>query len=186
MPFLRLLRIFVPLLIIAAIVAGAAVVLSSRSDLQSARRDVGNAWKPLRAALDTRYGTLATADNAVSSTPGPLHQLVEQVDHADANWRTLESSGGSVASQVQAANELEALGRQLVLTAHATPRLVGDTTALAAVDAYAKQATPTAAAATFNAAVSRYQRERTRPARRFASGVLGYNSIPAYDASGAA
>ena len=118
MHFLRLLRIFIPLLLIAAIVAGAALVLSSRSDLRTARQDVDNAWKPLRSALDTRYGTLATADNAVRATPGPLHQLVTDIDNADANWRTLESTGGSVAAQVSAANELEALGRQLVLTAH--------------------------------------------------------------------
>ena len=152
---------------------------SARARISAPRaEDVDNAWKPLRSALDTRYGTLATADNAVRATPGPLHQLVTDIDNADANWRTLESTGGSVAAQVSAANELEALGRQLVLTAHATPRLAGDTNALAAVDAYAHQAAPTADASPFNAAVSRYERARTRPSRRLASDILGYDLDP--------
>ncbi len=49
MHFLRLLRIFIPLLIIAAIVAGFIVVLSSRSELQSSRRTVDEAWSQLQA-----------------------------------------------------------------------------------------------------------------------------------------
>ena len=40
MRFLRLLRIFIPVLLIAAIVAGVIVVLTSRSELQSARRQL--------------------------------------------------------------------------------------------------------------------------------------------------
>ena len=186
MHFLRLLRIFLPLLIVAAIVAGGVVVFTSRSDLQSARRHVDDTWKPLRAALDTRYGTLATADNAVRATPGPLHQIVVQIDRAYADWRNLEANGADVASQVTEANALEALGRRLVLAARAAPRLVGDVPAIGSVNSYAALASPNALAAPFQAAVSHYERERNRPARRLAASVLGYKSVPAYDASGSA
>ena len=98
-----------------------------------------------------------------------------------ANWRNLESNDGSVAAQVTAANQLEALGRRLVVAARAAPRLTGKP-ALASVCAYASSAPPDAAP--FEAAVSHYERERNRPARRLAAGILGYKSVPAYDASG--
>jgi hypothetical protein len=184
MHFLRLLRIFIPLVIIAAIVAGVVVVISSRSELRDARRKVSDAWKPLRTKLDIRFGVLATADNAVSGTPGPLHQLVVQIDRAEADWHNLESNGGAVGSQVTTANQLEALGRRLVLAARATPRLDGNATALAAVTTFASLPPPVAIAAPFTAAVSHYERERNRPARRLAAGILGYKSVPTYDSSG--
>ena len=184
MHFLRLLRIFIPLLVIAAIVAGVVVVLTSRSELQDARRQVDAKWRPLRSALDARYGTLTTADNSVRSIPGPLHQIVTQIDTAEARWRDLESNGGSVSAEVSAANNLEALGRRLVLAARAAPRLKGNTAALAALAAYAGAAPPAAPSVAFEAAVNHYERERTRPAKRFAAGILGYESVPIYDASG--
>lgn len=185
MHFLRLLRIFIPLLIIAAIAAGVVVVVTSRSELQSARRRVERAWKPLRTSLDSRYGTLETADNAVRDVPGPLHQLVVQVERANADWRDLESSGASVTSQVTRANQLEALGRRLVRAANAAPRLAGNTAALGAVNAYAALGAPSASVTKpFQDAVDHYERERNRPAPRIAAGILGYDAIPAFDASG--
>src|SRR5258705_4579722 len=109
MRVLRLLRIFIPVLVIAAIVAGVIIVLSSRSELQSSRRQVGEAWTVLEGKLDTRYAKLKAADDAVRSIPGPLQQIVKQVDTAEITWRDLRAHGGSVAAQVTAANKLEAL-----------------------------------------------------------------------------
>jgi len=185
MRFLRFMRIFIPLLVIAAIVAGVVVVLTSRSELQSARGRVDATWRPLRTALDARYQTLATANDAVRKTPGPLHQIVVAIDRANRDWGDLEANGGSVAAQVTAANRLEALGRRLVVAARAAPRLAGKP-ALATVGAFATLAPPKSAAAHFAAAVSHYERERDRPARRLAAGILGYKAVPAYDASGSA
>jgi len=71
MHLLRLLRIFIPVLVIAAIVAVVIVVLTSRSELQSARRQVNATWQPLQAELDTRYRVLAATDTALKSIPGP-------------------------------------------------------------------------------------------------------------------
>jgi hypothetical protein len=172
-------------LIVAAVVAGVVVVLSSRSELQSARRQVNDAWKPLQAELDTRFEALAATDDAVRSIPGPLHRIVVQVDSANRAWRDLRTNGGSVAAQVGTANNLEALGRRLVQAARAAPRLAGKP-ALATVNTYAATAPPRTAAGDFNDAVARYDRERNRPARRLAATVLGYKSVPAYDASGSA
>ena len=177
---LRILRIFVPLLLVAAIVAGTVLVLTSRSDLRRSRHAVEDAWPPLRGALDTRYKVLSVADDAVKSVPGPLHQIVTDVEAAYASWRSLEQHDASVASEVAAANDLESLGRQLVAAARVAPRLSGNTAALAEIGAYDKLAPPPSAAA-FDAAVTRFERDRNRPAHSLAARVLGYDSIPALD-----
>src|SRR3954463_13451733 len=125
MHFLRLLRIFLPLLIIAALVAGVIVVLSSRSELQSSRRMVDEAWSQLQGQLDTRYDNLKVVNETVRKVPGPLHTIVTQIDAAETNWHDLNANGGSVSSQVTAANSLEALSRRLVQAARASRRLQG-------------------------------------------------------------
>jgi hypothetical protein len=184
MHFLRLLRIFIPLLIIAALVAGVIIVLSSRSELQSSRRMVNEAWAQLDRQLTPRFDKLEAATDAVRTIPGPLHQIVQRIDSAETDWKEFRSNGGSVAAQVSTANTLEALGRRLVLAAHAARRLQGKP-GLATVDEFASTAPP-AAAHTFEDAVSQYEKERNRPARRLAARILGYKSVPAYDASGSA
>ena len=181
----RLLRIFIPLLVIAAVVAGVIVVLTSRSELQSARRQVNATWPPLRTELDTRYKVLEVADAAVKDVPGPLERIVVQVESAVDDWQNLLKNGGSVGSQVAAANKVEALGRRLVQAARAAPRLRG-TQELTTINTYASSPAPREAIAPFEEAVIRYERERNRPARRLAASILGYKSVPAYDASGSA
>jgi len=184
MQFRRLLRIFIPLLVIAAVVAGVIIVLTSRSELQSSRRQVNESWAQLSGQLDARYEDLKAATDAVRSVPGPLKRIVEQTDSAYSNWRDLQANGGSVATQVTTANTLEALGRRLVRAANAAPRL-RDKPPLVIVNTFAGS-DPPAAAAAFDAAVNRYEKERNRPARRLAASVLGYKAVPAYDASGSA
>ena len=178
MHLLRLLRIFIPLLLVAAIVAGIVVVVTSRSQLQSSRRQVEDAWQPLKSGLDGLYGALAIANSSVKSVPGPLHAISTKVSSAEADWQRAEQSG-SVTSQVNAANNLESLGRRLVIAARAAPRLVGQTAALNAIAIYAGLKPPTSAGA-FNSAVAHFENERTRPAKSIAARVLGYESIPTY------
>jgi hypothetical protein len=184
MQFRRLLRIFIPLLVIAAIVAGVIIVLTSRSELQSSRRQVDDAWTQLQTQVDARFDQLKASNDAVRDIPGPLKKIVAQVDSAYANWRELQASDAGIAAQVKNANTLEALGRRLVVAANAAPRL-RDKPALEKVNEFASSPPPRAAAA-FDRAVTRYERERNRPARRLAAGLLGYKAVPAYDASGSA
>ncbi len=185
MRFLRLLRIFIPVLLIAAIVAGVIVVLTSRTELQSARRQVNEAWQPLGTELDARYKVLATADGALKSIPGPLRPIVTKVETATKDWQDLRKNRGSVAAQVTTANKVEALGRRLVQAARAAPRLEGKPE-LTTINSYASSSPDRQAVTPFEEAVSHYERERNRPARRLAAGILGYEAVPAYDASGSA
>ena len=179
MRFLRLLRIFIPLLLVAAIIAAVVVVLTSRNELQSSRRKVQDTWTPLRGDLDQRYVALALANNAVINVTGPLHAISTQVTSAYNQWQGLERQHGGISAEVTAANNLESLGRRLVLAARAAPRLKGDTKALAAIAAYAGLPAPPGADG-YNQAVVHFEKERNRPARSVAAQLLGYDAIPAY------
>src|SRR5690349_17858113 len=137
MPVLRWLRIFVPLLLVAVLVAGTVLVLTSRSDLQKSRARVDDAWEQIHGSLDSRYAALHKANDAVKETPGPLKQIVKDVASAYLHWTDLEAHPQGVADSVTAANALEADGRRLVVAAHKAPRLAGNEKALAAVDAFA-------------------------------------------------
>jgi hypothetical protein len=179
MGLLRLLRIFIPLLLVAAIIAGVVVVWTSRSELQSSRRNVEDTWTPLGKALDQRYAALAVANNAVSDVPGPLHAISTKVTSAYNQWQGLERQHAGVSAEVNTANSLEALGRRLVIAARAAPRLKGNAKALAAIALYAGSQSPSTAG-DYNQAVDHFEKERNRPARSVAAQLLGYDSIPAY------
>jgi hypothetical protein len=184
MPVLRWLRIFVPLLLVAVLVAGTVLVFTSRSDLQSSRRRVDDSWSPLRTALDSRYLTLRTANDAVKNTPGPLKQIAAQVASDYKHWRDLEEhDSGNVAAAVEAANALEAGGRRLVRAARVAPRLQSDQAALSAVDAFAARPIPEPAGA-FDDAVHEFEKLRARPSYTLAARILGYDAIPDFDTTG--
>jgi hypothetical protein len=181
MHVLRLLRIFIPLLIVAAIVAGTILVLTSRSELKRSHQQVESTFTQLRAQLDERYQKLSDANQAVIDVPGPLHELVADVTTAYANWKDFGSDGG-VTAEVDAANKLESLGRRLVQAARKAPRLADNKAALALVNAFAALPAPSAARR-FDAMVDHFEQERNRPARKIAAQILGYDSIPTYDAA---
>jgi hypothetical protein len=184
MPVLRWLRIFVPLLLVAVLVAAVVLVFSSRSDLKDARGRVDSSWVPLRRQLDSRYDVLHTAfaDDAIRGVPGPFHAIVQNVAFAYQHWRDLETHNGSTSSEVQAANDLEAAGRRLVYAAHQAPRLKGNKPALDKVDAFRSQTTPSTAKA-FELDAAHFERVRSRPVNQLAARVLGYDAIPDYDAT---
>jgi hypothetical protein len=186
MPVLRWLRIFVPLLLVAVLVAGSVMVWTSRSDLRESRQRVDEAWQPLHDALRDRYNTLHAAYTAVNDTPGPLKQIVREVSSDYSHWRDLEKHDpGNIAAAVQAANSLEAGGRRLVVAARAAQRLQGDEQKLSAVDAFAARPMPESAGA-FDDAVDRFEKLRARPSYTLAARILGYDAIPDFDASGGA
>jgi hypothetical protein len=174
MHLLRVMRVLVPAAVVLAIVAGVTSVLSARPDIQHAKSAVDTAWTPLGRQLEPRYVFLAAADRQVAALSGPVHELAADVGRALTSWQAARR-GGSVASQVQAANTLEALGRRLIATAIASPRVQGS--AKQAVITYAQT---TVSAASFNDAVQKYERERRGPLRGVVATVLGDDDIPAF------
>jgi hypothetical protein len=179
---LRVIRFLLPFVLVLAIVGVLVLVFTARPDLQSSSNDVSRAWSSLEPSLDQRYVLLAAANDAVRTIPGPVRELVGEVDAGLARWRTLRQTDGSVSSKVKAANTLEALGRRLAAAGRASARVQGNAKAKGSVDAYAAAPAPPAAKS-FNDAVRDYSRERSGGARPPLAAMLGYDEILAYDAA---
>ena len=88
MHVLRVVRVLLPVLIVAAVVAAGSSVLSARPDLQKAKRNVDSSWSSLSGQLDHRYVLLAAVDDKLRPIPGPIRTLVGDVDGALAAGAT--------------------------------------------------------------------------------------------------
>ncbi|MGQ0823575.1 MAG: hypothetical protein ACT4OX_00855 [Actinomycetota bacterium] len=181
---MRIVRRAVPIVLLALVVGVVAIVLTSRPDLEHARDDVEDRWDAVAPLLDERYALLASATEAVQSTPGPVGELAGAVVEALEEWDATRA-GGSVGGQVEVANRLEARSRRLTAAATASPRLAGNTEIAAAFEAAAAAAAaaagPGEAVAAFNAAVRHYEDERRGPLRETIADLFGYDPVPALD-----
>ena len=187
MHVLRLLRIFIPLLLVAAIVAGvvrrADVALRAAASHDAGRRHVGAA---AQRSSTTRYGTLdGRQPGGAATSPGRCTRSSPQVD---ARVRQLAATSRRTAaastSQVDAANNLEALGRRLV---HGRPRRAparGQHRRARRRSTRSRRSTPADGATPFDDAVDHFE-QRAQPARPPASrpASSATTSIPAYDAT---
>jgi hypothetical protein len=179
MHVLRVVRVLVPVLIVAAVVGAGSSVLSARPDLQNAKRNVDTSWSSLSGQLDHRYVLLTAVDDKLRPIPGPIRTLVGDVDGTLARWHDVRGHS-AVATQVAAANDVEALARRLVATAAASPRLRNDATVLSALAPFLADPSRAAALA-FNQKVASYEHERRGPVRAVVASVLGDGAIPVLD-----
>jgi hypothetical protein len=180
MHVLRVVRVLLAVLIVAAVVGAGSSVLSARPDLQKAKRNVDSSWSGVAARLDHRYDLLSKVDDGLRPIAGPVHALVGDVDGALAQWRDSRAHSG-VAAQVGAANNVEAVARRLVATASVSPRVRNNAAALTALSAFLADTARADAAAGFNQNVASYEQERRGPARTLIASVLGDDSIPILD-----
>jgi hypothetical protein len=175
---LRITRMLLPLLIVAVAVFGIVSVVSARPDLQDAKKHVNQTWTPVRDGLTARYVVLQSATDELEKMPGPVRELAGSVDTALTTWKT--SANSSVASQVRAANNVEALARRMVTTARASDRVKSDANASPLIDAYAQNSSlGLVTLSNFNNAVARYDKERHGPVRGVVANMLGDDDIPA-------
>jgi hypothetical protein len=179
MHVLRVVRVLLPLLIVAALVGAGSSVLSARPDLQRAEHNVKASWTSVSGQLDNRYVLLAKVDDNLRAVPGPIHAIVTDLDGALSRWRAVHGHSG-VATQVNAANDVEALARRLIATETISPRVKGNGSILTAVGNYLGVSSTTAATA-FNARVVSYERERRGPVRAVVARLLGDGEIPVLD-----
>jgi hypothetical protein len=179
MHVLRVVRVLLPVLIVAALVFAGSSVLSARPDLQNAKNNVDESWSTLAVKLDARYKLLSDANEALRPIPGPIHSLVGDTDTALARWRDARTRSG-VAAQVNAANGLEGLSRRLIATAAASPRVSQNTAVLPAIAAFQSDSAPKSAK-DYNANVVTYEHERRGPVRALVASVLGDGEIPVLD-----
>jgi hypothetical protein len=181
---MRVLRVVVPVFLIAVVVAGAVVFFTARPDLQDSQHSVDRAWTPLTTPLSTRYQSLDSTDGELRKLSGPVRDLADQVNAAYAVW-TAARAKDDVAAQVRAANTLESLGRRMLTAAKSSDRVKANAVALAAVNAYAGDdtfgnASVLKGVATYNNAVSSYEKERNGPVRGVVASLMGQNTIPAF------
>ena len=179
MHVLRVVRVLLAVLVVAVVVAAGSSVLSARPDLQKAKRNVDDSWSTLSGRLNHRYVLLAALDDKIRPIPGPIHALVGDVDGALARWRDVRTHS-SVANQVDAANDLEALARRLVATATASPRVKSNANVLPALGVFLADDSRTDAV-DFNRDVVSYEHERRGPVRTVVASVLGDGAIPVLD-----
>ena len=179
MHVLRVVRVLLPVLIVAAVVGAGSSVLSARPGLQKAKRNVDTSWSSLSGQLEHRYVLLTAVDDKLRPIPGPIRTLVGDVDGSLARWRDVRAHT-SVATQVTAANDVEALARRLVAAAAASPRLRTNAAVLAALAQFLADPSRTAAVA-FNQKVASYEHERRGPVRAVVASVLGDDAIPVLD-----
>jgi ribosomal protein L18E len=179
MHVLRVVRVLLPVLIVAAIVGAGSSVLSARPDLQKAKRSVDSSWTTLSKQLDTRYAALSALDDNLRPVPGPMHTLVNDLDAALARWRDARAHS-ALAAQVGAANDVEALARRLLRTEAVSPRVRNNAKILTAVAKFLADPSRDAANV-FNQRVASYEHERHGPVRAVVASVLGDGSIPVLD-----
>src|SRR5215813_1577511 len=94
---------------LVVLIGGVILAITSRPDLKNSRADVDARWGVLRGPLDTRYALLANANYDVRDAGGPERTIVTDIDRALREWRN--DRRAAVPTQVDDANELEALGR---------------------------------------------------------------------------
>ena len=182
--FFRVLRVLVPLVVVIALVAAAVSLFTARPDLENAKRTLERAWTPVAQRLGDHYELLTAADGKLHGLAGPVRELADDVRPAILRWQGAVQSR-DVDAQVNAANELEALGHRLVATARNSKRARADAAATAAVEAYATDpayaaATTVAAVDAFNRAVATYAEQRRGPVRGAVASLLGDHDIPAF------
>ncbi len=179
MHVLRIGRVLLPVLIVAAVVAAGSSVLSARPDLDKAKHNVDTSWSSLAGQLNHRYVLLAAVDSTLRPVVGPIRSLVGDVDAALVRWHDARQHT-DVAAQVAAANDVEAFARGLVATEAASPRVRGNAAALAALGQFLSDPVRRAAG-DFNQNVTSYERERRGPVRAVVASVLGDGAIPVLD-----
>jgi hypothetical protein len=178
MRWVRRAVLVVPLAVL--IIAGIAV-FTARPDLNSTRNDTRDRWTVLRPPLDRRYQVLQSAATNTVNAGGPQATLATQVTAELRRWSA--SKNDDIATQVDQANALEAMGRRLTTAVKASARLQANQTVKNSVGAFASNTPPTEAAA-YNAAARKYQDARSGFLRKPVAGLLGFDAIPTYDSSG--
>jgi hypothetical protein len=173
----RVLRVVLPLLLVALLIGGVVAVLTARPDIESAKDKVDASWAPLASVLGQRYEQLASAEQQLQQVPGSVKVVATDVDTALARWRQVKDEG-SIDAKVRAANDVEVAGRRLLVTAALSQRV--DQATRSALGGY-QDVDPRAAANAFNASVAEYQSERRGPVRALVASWLGGGNIPGYD-----
>jgi hypothetical protein len=166
--------------LIVVLAAGAvALVVVERPKLDDARNAVDARWTPLRApaALGVRYQKLEGALSAFDAAGGKGRAVSKELHIALDAWQRALKSGGA-GEQATSADNLEAQSTRLLANFNGSDRLKADAAVKDALIAFAGTKPPQAMIAAYNAAVRRFESERTGTLQRPVARVLGYDARP--------
>ena len=152
------------------------LVFTTRPDIEDARDQLESSWDSAAPALDTRFQVLAMVNNSVAETPGPVGEISNEVSDMLEEWLEARADG-SRDDAIRLANELEGVGRRLVLAVKASPRLSADPNVTGPIDAYAGSPQPGELAA-FADAARAYAKERKGALNGLVSDMFGYDEVP--------
>ena len=181
MHVLRVVRVLLPVLIVAAVVAAGSSVLSARPDLQKAKRNVDTSWSSLSGQLDHRYVLLAAVDDklAADSRTDP-HARQRRRRRARALARRVHALRASPPrSTPRTTSRRSPAGwsppRRRRRACKATPRCCRRSATFLA------DCRRAAAARASTSDVVSYEHERRGPVRTVVASVLGDGAIPVLD-----
>lgn len=174
---------WVLLALVVVVIGGAvALVLTEKPRLDDARTATEQAWKPLTAdhQLPDRYRKLFGALSAFDAVPGGSDRSVSRDLHAALKAWDAALKDGDTATQVAAANRVEAQGARLWANVVGNARFSEQAALKDALAAWAGTKPPAAMIQTFNRASKRYEDTRTDLLARPVALVLSYDAIPTF------
>ena len=168
------------LALLVVLVGGvAALVLTQQPNLDDARTEVDDTWKPLVAddQLPARYRMLDGALSAFDAAGGAEREVSKDL-HATLDTWTKATKDGDAGTQVQAANSVEAQGARLLANVLGSERLRGNASVTDSLVRYAQSTPNPDLVNAYNTAVRAYEDTRTDALAQPVARVLGFDARP--------
>ena len=173
---------WVLLALVVVVIGGAvALVLVERPKLDDAQAAVDTAWKPLTAPdqLIARYQKLEGALSAFDAAGGQDRSVSRDLHAALEAWKAALKDGGT-ATQVKAANTVEAQGARLWANVTGNARFAEQAAVKDALAAWAGTKPPQALITKFNKASRAFEDTRSTLLARPVALALSYEAIPQF------
>jgi len=177
----RRLRWLVAIVVVLLIGGAVYAVLTVQPDLSDTRDRVDAAWTPLRAPLATRYTALAKVASVLHAADEGDRTITVDLDRTLSRWQKLALRGDAhtdAGEEASVANDLEALARRVRANILGSDRLKTNQLLSAALQAYDQAVVPVPALDAYNAAVARYQSERSGSLHHLVATVMGFDERP--------
>ncbi|MGH8985533.1 MAG: hypothetical protein ACRDY6_16870 [Acidimicrobiia bacterium] len=167
--------------VVLVVIAGAALVVTSRGRLTDDRDQADELWLPLRAPLAERYASLDAVLTQLRDAGAGDRDVTRDLARGLDRWNRLQRTSSDdvdTEAEVHAANDLEGLFGRASQTVASSPRLSGVEPLTAVVDAVRVTAPPAAAVSAYNDAAQAYQDTREEARYSLTARLFGYEPRP--------
>ncbi|MGH9030673.1 MAG: hypothetical protein ACRDY4_05255 [Acidimicrobiia bacterium] len=167
--------------VVLVVIAGVALVVTSRGRLTDDRDQADELWLPLRGPLAERYASLDAVLTQLRDAGAGDRDVTRDLARGLDRWNRLQGASSDAVdteAEVTAANSLEGLFGRVTQTVGSSPRLSGVETLTAAVDAFRIIAPPAPAVSAYNDAADAYQDTREEARYSLTARLFDYESRP--------